>query len=73
VRFIGASELLGGIGLIIPMAFSILPILTPVAAIGLALVMVLAAFYHLPKKQYKETMFNAVLFILSVIIAFARF
>jgi uncharacterized membrane protein YphA (DoxX/SURF4 family) len=73
VRFIGASELLGAIGLIVPQAFGILPILTPFAAVGLALIMVLAANYHFPKKQYKETMFNAVLFLLSVIIAFARF
>jgi uncharacterized membrane protein YphA (DoxX/SURF4 family) len=73
VRFIGTSELLGATGLIVPMAANVLPILTPIAAIGLTVLMVLAASYHIRKNQYKEVMFNAVLFILSAIIAYARF
>ena len=43
VRFIGLSELLGAIGLIVPWLTGILPVLTPVAALGLCLIMVLAA------------------------------
>jgi uncharacterized membrane protein YphA (DoxX/SURF4 family) len=73
VRFIGTSELLGAIGLIVPLAANVLPVLTPIAATGLALIMILASVYHFPKKQYKEVMFNAALFILSAIIAYARF
>jgi uncharacterized membrane protein len=73
VRFIGTAELIGAIGLIVPKATNILPILTPVAATGLAVIMVLASIYHFPKKQYKAVMFNAVLFILAAFIAVARF
>jgi uncharacterized membrane protein YphA (DoxX/SURF4 family) len=36
VRFIGISELLGAIGLILPWWLNIVPILTPIAAAGLA-------------------------------------
>src|SRR5688500_4876447 len=39
VRFIGVSELLGGIGLILPAATRIKPQLTPLAGVGLALIM----------------------------------
>jgi uncharacterized membrane protein YphA (DoxX/SURF4 family) len=45
--FIGWSELLGGIGLILPRLTGVLPWLTPVAALGLALVMLLATVFHI--------------------------
>ena len=45
VTFIGVSELLGGIGLILPALTRILPWLTPMAAVGLAAVMVLPAAF----------------------------
>src|SRR5688572_12928733 len=38
VRFIGIAEVLGAIGLILPSATRVLPVLTPVAAGGLALI-----------------------------------
>jgi len=73
VRFVGASELFAAIGLILPSALGIVPILTPVAACGLMLIMILAAVYHLGKKEYKGIMFNGLLFVLSAIIAYGRF
>jgi uncharacterized membrane protein len=73
VRFIGISELLGAVGLIVPQFSGILPILTPVAAVGLAVIMVLAAAHHIPKSEYKEVIFNSILFILSAVVAFYRF
>ena len=39
LRFIGTCEVLGAIGLVLPTALRILPILTPVAATGLAVIM----------------------------------
>ena len=38
IRFIGISELLGAIGIVVPEYTGILPILTPIAALGLILV-----------------------------------
>lgn len=51
VRFIGAAEVLGGIGLILPAATRILPKLTPLAAAGLAIVMVLAVATHVARGE----------------------
>jgi len=47
VEFIGVTELLGAAGLVVPMATGILPWLTPLAAIGLALIVLMAAGFHL--------------------------
>lgn len=46
VRFIGISEVLGAIGLILPAALRRKPILTPIAAIGITIIMILAIGYH---------------------------
>lgn len=73
VRIIGLSELLAAIGLILPLAFGILPILTPVAAVGLAVIMFLAGVYHLKHKENKVIVFNAVLFLLAAFVAYGRF
>jgi uncharacterized membrane protein YphA (DoxX/SURF4 family) len=45
-RAIGAVEVLGAIGLILPSALGIAPLLTPIAAVGLALTMVGAIRTH---------------------------
>ena len=46
VKLIGLLEVLGAVGLILPAAFDIAPILVPVAAAGLALMMAGAAVVH---------------------------
>lgn len=46
-RLAGGSEVLGAIGLVVPAATGILPILTPIAAACLTLVMVLGVIMHL--------------------------
>lgn len=51
VRFIGFSEIAGALGLLLPTATRIAPRLTPVAALGLATVMVLAAGFHLMRGE----------------------
>jgi uncharacterized membrane protein len=73
VRLVGISELLGAIGLIVPWATGIQPILTPVSAAALALVMVLAAIYHLRKGEYPGIGFNFVLGVLCIVVAYFRY
>lgn len=73
LRFIGVAELLGALGLILPAATGILPILTPIAAAALAVVMVLAAFTHGRRREPSGIAFNAVLFVLLVVVAWGRF
>jgi uncharacterized membrane protein len=73
VRFIGGMELLGALGLILPAATGIAPILTPLAATGLALIMVLAATHHLRNNEAGAIPINAVLFVIAAVIAWGRF
>lgn len=51
VRFIGACELAGALGLVLPALTRIRPALTPLAAAGLATIMVLAAGFHLTRNE----------------------
>jgi hypothetical protein len=50
--FIGVSEFLGGVGLILPAMTRVKPKLTPLAAFGLALVMFAAAIFHIVRSEY---------------------
>lgn len=71
--FIGASELLGGLGLLLPALTGVLPWLTPLAATGLALVMILAAGFHAMRKEWPAIGLNAVLLLLAAFVAYGRF
>ena len=51
VRFIGFAELAAALGLVLPAATRILPWLTPVAAVGLALIMLLAIPFHIARGE----------------------
>jgi uncharacterized membrane protein YphA (DoxX/SURF4 family) len=51
IRFIGIAEIAGAIGLILPAAMRIRPALTPLAAIGLAVIMLLAGAFHLSRGE----------------------
>jgi len=50
--FIGVCEFLGGVGLILPAMTGVKPKLTPLAALGLTLVMTLAAGFHIARGEY---------------------
>ena len=47
VLFIGTADLLGALGLVLPMATGILPWLTPLAAVGLAISVLMASGFHI--------------------------
>ncbi len=51
VKAIGAVEVLGGLGLILPLATGVAPVLTPLAAVGLGLTMVGAIVLHVRRKE----------------------
>lgn len=70
LRFIGLSELLGGIGLILPALLRIMPKLTPLAATGLAIIMVLATGLHASKGE--PFIFPAVLGLVAIFIIWGR-
>lgn len=72
VRFIGITEVLGALGLILPTATRIQPWLTPLAAGGLALTMVLAMFTHLWLGEYPGIVANLVLGGLAAFVVWGR-
>ena len=72
VTFIGISELLGGLGLILPYAIGIVPILTPIAALGLGLVMILAAGLHAKRKENQAIGMNLIFLALAIFVALGR-
>ena len=73
VCFVGTSELLGELGLILPLVTGVLPWLTVLAAAGLTIIQLLAIFTeHLPKKEYNVIPINVVLIAIAVFIALGR-
>ena len=73
VRVIGGLEILGALGLLLPGLLGSLPILTPVAAVGLAVIMVLAFLRHMARGENGQMGFTAVLFALLLLLAAGRF
>jgi len=73
IRLAGISEILGALGLVLPSIFRKVPILTPLAALGLALIMVLAAEIHLYRREFFEAGINAIIFCIMLFIAWGRF
>ena len=72
LRLIGALEILGALGLILPAVTGILPGLAALSAVGLALTMVGAIIVHLQRKEYPNLVGNVVLLVLVVFLAYGR-
>jgi uncharacterized membrane protein YphA (DoxX/SURF4 family) len=70
--FIGVCEFLGGVGLILPAITGVKPKLTPIAATGLALVMIFAAVFHILRGEYNFLLINVVLGGVAAFIAYER-
>ena len=73
IRFVGISELLIGIGLIVPELTGILPALTPYAALSLCMIMVLAMAEHIRYKEANEIWKNVIIILLAGFVAVGRF
>ena len=73
VKMIGLLEVLAAIGLILPAALDIVPVLVPVAALGLVLLMIGAALTHARRKENQAVGMNAVLLVLAAFVAWGRF
>lgn len=73
VRAIGAVEVLGGVGLILPAVTGIAPVLVPLAATGLAITMVGATITHQRRGEGQAVVMTLVLFAFAVVVAWGRF
>jgi hypothetical protein len=72
IKLIGGVEVAGALGLILPWLTGIAPILTPAAAVGLALLQVGAAVFHGRRGEYERWPVNAVFLVLAVFVAVGR-
>src|SRR4051812_31309764 len=73
VRFVGIVEMLGAIGLILPVLTGMLAWLTPLAALGLSLIQVLAIGFHARRGETaKSPPLNLVLLALSLFVLWGR-
>jgi uncharacterized membrane protein YphA (DoxX/SURF4 family) len=73
VKTIGLLEVLAAIGLILPAALGVLPVLVPLAAVGLTALMAGAAITHARRKETQMIAANAVLLVLAAAVAWGRF
>ncbi|HLS32444.1 MAG TPA: DoxX family protein [Brevibacterium sp.] len=74
IRGIGALEILGAIGLLLPALTGVATVLVPMAAAGLAITMVLAALVHVRRGDGTAAALPSILLaILSVFVAWSRF
>ena len=73
VRFIGIAELAGAIGLVLPAVTRIAPSLTPLAASGLTVVMILAALFHISRGEFAQLGVVIPLGALATFVAWGRY
>ncbi len=72
VVFIGFTEVLGAAGLVLPMATGVLPWLTPLAAVGLALIVLMAAGFHLRADERLNALESGFWASIAAVIAIGR-
>jgi uncharacterized membrane protein YphA (DoxX/SURF4 family) len=73
VKLIGLAEVAAAVGLILPGATDVAPVLTPLAAVGLVLVMIGAAITHLRRHENQFVAINGILLVLASVVVWARF
>jgi hypothetical protein len=72
VKALGAVEVLGALGMILPEATGIARILTPIAAVGLVIVQIGALRVHLTRNERQPLPINVVLLVLAAFVAIGR-
>jgi uncharacterized membrane protein len=73
VKALGAVEILGAVGLILPALLDIAPVLVPLAALGLALIMTGAAIVTFRRQEFKHVLLNLTYLALALFVAWGRF
>jgi len=73
VKAIGALEVLGAVGLILPALLDIAPVLVPLAALGLALIMTGAVVTRIRRHEPKPMVADLIYLALALFVAWGRF
>ena len=71
--FICMAKIAGALGLVLPLIFPVLNPLAPLAACGIASIMVLAFLYHLKRKEYRDLPATVLFFVMALVVAWFRF
>jgi hypothetical protein len=72
VKAIGALEVLAAVGLVLPAALGIAPVLVPLAALGLVIIMAGAAIVRIRRHEIKLMMVDLVYLALAAFVAWGR-
>jgi hypothetical protein len=73
VKTLGGLELLAAVGLILPAALDIAPVLVPLAGVGVVLLMVGATIVHLRRAQVVPAVLNLIFLAMAAFVAWGRF
>jgi hypothetical protein len=73
IKAIGGVEVLGAAGLLLPALSGVAPVLVPLAATGLLLVMIGAAVTHGRRGENQLIVVNLILGVLALLVAWGRF
>jgi hypothetical protein len=73
VKALGAVEIFGAIGLILPAALDIAPVLVPLAATGLATIMVGAVITRIRRHEFTPMPLDLIYLASAVFVAWGRF
>jgi uncharacterized membrane protein YphA (DoxX/SURF4 family) len=73
IKAVGALEVLAAVGLVVPAVLGVAPVLVPLAAVGLVLLMVGAFITHVRRGEAQGVVMTLVLFAPAVFVAWGRF
>jgi hypothetical protein len=73
VKALGVLELLGAVGLILPALLNIAPVLVPLAALGLGVIMTGASVVEFRRREFKHVLLNLTYLAVAAFVAFGRF
>jgi hypothetical protein len=73
VKLIGILEVLAAIGLILPALLDIAPVLVPLSALGLVLMMIGAVVVHVRRREFSTMAPSVVLLVMAAVVAWGRF
>lgn len=72
IRAIGAVEILAAVGLILPAAVDIAPVVVPLVSLGLVFLMAGAAILHLRRREFKVIAANLAYLALAGVLTWGR-
>lgn len=73
LKVVSVLEVMAAAGLVLPAAFGVAPVLVPLAAVGVVLLMVGVTGVHVRRHETQAVVAPVVLFVLAAVLAWQRF